>query len=154
MQRRRRLKRNRSSSSASDDSSESHQSSDECSAAPIDGFPQGPCPGSDSSGEDDEDAADQLIGFCMQLLLERTLTFKMFCIIMYYAGQFDASAARKCKGLGMKPNRKSGHYGRTCREKLGIWTDSEFTYDLTFPGREKERWAGYQSRFQCLVCTK
>jgi hypothetical protein len=106
-------------------------------AAPggIDGFVDGTA----DSDDDEEDAADKLIEFCTRLLLERTLTYQIFCLIMFYAGRLNADGITKCSKFGLGPNYPSGRYGRVCHKTLGIWRSRNYMYDITFPGRERKR---------------
>ena len=91
----------------------------------------------ESDSEDEtEDAADKLIDCCTRLLLERTVTYLMFCIIMYYVGKLDKNVVKNCKRFGLNPTAPGVHVGRRRDKTLGVWKNREHTYDIKSPGRQ------------------
>ena len=99
-------------------------------------FPDG---GDWSDGEvcEDGDPAEPvstLIDYCIQLLLMRVLNAKQFCIIMWLGGLCGLENMKK---LGLPVTSKSGHFARTVRRKLGLYTDVDM-YIIRLPGKTKK----------------
>ena len=58
---------------------------------------------------------------------------------MYYISELSADDIQQVKRYGKPPGKRTGHYGRHCRQTLGIWSRRAHIYDVTFPGRERKR---------------
>jgi hypothetical protein len=87
--------------------------------------------GNDSELDEEEpDAADEMIAYCIQLLMVRSLNAKEFCTIMHWAG---LARVEKAKPLGLRPGSPSGHYQRKLSAVLGRDADVESMYSLDIP---------------------
>ena len=77
---------------------------------------------------------DVFVQHMVNLLLTRNLNSRQFSETMYLAGQAGVAEARK---YGLRPNSKSGHYGRKVRSSVGIYkTDGSYSFDV--PSRSRK----------------
>jgi hypothetical protein len=78
--------------------------------------------------------ADELISYCRILLLSRTITYKDFCIIMWWAGKAGVHEAVR---LGHNPDAPSGHFAWHVKATLGVFNEAEHVYRFDIPGHAK-----------------
>ena len=100
------------------------------SASEVEGFGQP----ADSCSEDEmpQTPSAEFISYCTQMLNLRTITYRDFCIIMYWAGKAGVAIASK---LGLRPDSPNGHYARKCNMTMPESADA--IYSLEIPGHRK-----------------
>jgi hypothetical protein len=68
------------------------------------------------------------------MLNMRTITYRDFCIIMYWAGKAGVAGASK---YGLRPDSPNGHYARKCKRATAESVDADALYSLEISGRRK-----------------
>ena len=112
-----------------------------------------PC-SSDSSdsdsetGNNDSDPAKQLLAFCTDLYLVKSLTARDFCTIMHWCNQCGIHQAAP---LAFRPNAPSGHYQRHLNATLPVFTaNKDCLYKLDIPSFDKDEDVLQQHEFSMV----
>ena len=84
---------------------------------------------SGSEGDHADSPEDELLEYMLQLLMQRTLNARQFCVAFYHMGKLAPSVAK----FGLRPDAPSGHYQRHLDACLGHSTKSDKLYALAAP---------------------
>ena len=82
-----------------------------------------------SEGEHTDSPEDELLEYMLQLLMQRTLNARQFCIAFFHIGKLAPSVAQ----FGFRPDAPSGHYQRHLDTVLEHSTKSDKLYAFAAP---------------------
>ena len=92
--------------------------------------------GSDSNSAEELSPGSELVGYCTNLYLQRSLTARDLCTIMHWASE---AGVEEAKPLAFRPDAPSGHFQRHLNTSLTALTEHQPSlYETEIPSFDKD----------------